>query len=83
MIILVGLNHVEMLQKDSNNVIASPHVCACGKSYVHSFTLRRHQRYECGNQEFNFVCDICGAQFKRNDKLTTHYHLKHKVKTVV
>lgn len=62
---------------------SSPHVCVCGKSYVRSYTLTRHQRYECGNQQCNFVCDVCGARFKRNDKLTSHYHHKHRVKTAV
>lgn len=51
--------------------------CLCGKSYLHRRTLVRHKTFECGKSLKMFVCDVCGANYKRKDNLRMHYNSKH------
>lgn len=50
---------------------------ACGRSYAFRSTLLRHFRYECfaSAVEPQFLCPICPARFKRNERLK--YHMEH------
>lgn len=52
-------------------------ICSCGKSYNHSSSLWRHQKFECG-KERQFECEFCGKKFKLKTHLSTHCILKHK-----
>lgn len=45
--------------------------CDCGKSYVHSKHLRRHQMYQCKKPP-RFRCKSCDLGFYYKRDLTTH-----------
>ena len=53
------------------------YVCQrCGKGYVFHKSLKRHQRYECG-QEPRFACPYCGLRSKQQAHVREHIRRKH------
>lgn len=51
----------------------------CLKLYMHNQSLRRHLKYECG-QERQFKCHVCGYRCHRKESLRAHSFAKHKIK---
>ena len=44
----------------------------CGRSYNLYGNLRRHWRYDCGEQPPQFACPRCGRLFRRRSNLRAH-----------
>ncbi|XP_057381304.1 protein tramtrack, alpha isoform-like isoform X1 [Daphnia carinata] len=44
----------------------------CGRSYNLYGNLRRHWRYDCGDQPPQFACSLCGRLFRRRSNLRAH-----------
>jgi len=44
----------------------------CGRSYNLYGNLRRHWRYDCGDQPPQFACTLCGRLFRRRSNLRAH-----------
>lgn len=54
-------------------VIESRYEChRCGRSYNLYGNLRRHWRYDCGDQPPQFTCTLCGRLFRRRSNLRAH-----------
>lgn len=65
--------------KTQNNDNAGSHICPrCGKRYSLKGNLTRHLRFECGKQP-QFQCHVCLRTFTRNDTLTAHLKMLHRI----
>ncbi|KAG8259379.1 hypothetical protein J6590_014849 [Homalodisca vitripennis] len=65
-----GLCSCLRIEAAANQVFECP---KCRKSYVHKRSLRKHQRFECGNQR-PFSCHMC--PYKASQKGTLKSHLQ-------
>ncbi|XP_075226176.1 uncharacterized protein LOC142327140 isoform X2 [Lycorma delicatula] len=65
--------------KTQNIDYAGSHICPrCGKRYSLKGNLTRHLRFECG-KEPQFQCYVCLRTFTRNDTLTAHLKMLHRL----
>lgn len=56
------------------------HMCIhCGKAYVYSHDLKRHQRIECGNKEPLFQCPMCPKKCRYKFALQSHIANRHRL----
>lgn len=56
------------------------HLCiSCGKAYVYSHDLKRHQRIECGGKEPLFQCPMCPQKCRYKFALQSHVINKHRI----
>ncbi|XP_031787184.1 longitudinals lacking protein, isoforms A/B/D/L-like [Nasonia vitripennis] len=53
----------------------------CGKSYKHTYHLKRHLKYECG-QHRRFCCCYCSHRAKHKDHIQKHIANKHRNKPI-
>ncbi|CAG9831549.1 unnamed protein product [Diabrotica balteata] len=59
-------------------IVLGNFVCeTCGKTYKHSRSLRKHERFEC-QKEPQFVCVYCPYKAKLRGNLRKHIMVKHR-----
>ncbi|XP_076383053.1 testis-specific zinc finger protein topi [Megalopta genalis] len=58
------------------------HTCSrCSKSYIHAWHLKRHTRFECG-QEPKVQCPYCAARMKQRGHVYRHIRQCHRGQNV-
>lgn len=58
------------------------HTCSrCSKSYIHAWHLKRHTKFECG-QEPRVQCPYCSAKMKQRGHVYRHIRQCHRGQNV-
>lgn len=58
------------------------HTCSrCSKSYIHAWHLKRHTKFECG-QEPRVQCPYCAARMKQRGHVYRHIRQCHRGQNV-
>lgn len=58
------------------------HTCSrCSKSYIHAWHLKRHTKFECG-QEPKVQCPYCAARMKQRGHVYRHIRQCHRGQNV-
>ncbi|KYM90907.1 Longitudinals lacking protein, isoforms A/B/D/L [Atta colombica] len=58
------------------------HTCSrCSKSYIHAWHLKRHTKFECG-QEPRVQCPYCSAKMKQRGHVYRHIRQCHRGENV-
>ncbi|KAG5312550.1 LOLA3 protein, partial [Acromyrmex insinuator] len=58
------------------------HTCTrCSKSYIHAWHLKRHTKFECG-QEPRVQCPYCSAKMKQRGHVYRHIRQCHRGENV-